>query len=119
MRSGENTAGDGNIHLCAGTDGGWGRWAASRTRRRLRLSEIPLPTVIAAVLYSFPVVFAMERGNCDLLTVPLILCALVLLRRKSSLAQIAAGGSWPSHRGLKCTLVCWAWGWPACAVGRP
>ena len=60
-------------------------------RRRLALSEIPLSTVLVAVLYSFPVVFAMERGNCDLLTVLLILCALVLLQRKSPFAQVAAG----------------------------
>jgi hypothetical protein len=80
------------IFVCAlGLIAAAGAWAAWRTRRRLALSEIPLPTVVVAVLYSFPVVFAMERGNCDLLTVLLILCALVLLRRKSPFCQVAAG----------------------------
>ncbi len=83
VRLGDLASGRGDFCVCAGADRGLrclGRLAHATPPR---LSEIPLATVLVAVLYSFPVVFAMERGNCDLLTVLLILCALVLLRRKS------------------------------------
>jgi hypothetical protein len=43
------------------------------------------------VLFSFPVVFALERANFDLITLAAILLALELDRRGGALAEIAAG----------------------------
>jgi hypothetical protein len=63
-----------------------GAFCAWRVRRRLELSELPLVFVVAAVLCSAPVLFALERGNWDLLVlVPLIGMAWAL--RERSLAR--------------------------------
>jgi hypothetical protein len=52
---------------------------AWRTRRALALGAMPLPLVLAATLCSTPVLFAMERGNWDLLVLaPLALTAFAL-----------------------------------------
>lgn len=67
-------------------------WVAWRCRQRLKLSSIPLPAIIAAVLFSTPMVFAMERGQYDLVTVPIVIGALAIMCRKSRMAQIVAGG---------------------------
>ena len=46
---------------------------------RIALSALPLPWVLAATLCSTPVLFAMERGNWDLLVLaPLALAAFAL-----------------------------------------
>jgi hypothetical protein len=68
-----------------------GAWAAWRARAELRLPRIPLVWVLAAVLFSTPVVFAMERANYDLISVPLVIAAVMLFRRKSTLAEVLAG----------------------------
>jgi hypothetical protein len=65
--------------------------AAWKCRRRLQLDSIPLSFVLVAVLYSTPLVFAMERGQYDPLVVPMIMLALPLLGRESRWSQIAAG----------------------------
>src|SRR5207302_3021493 len=53
-----------------------------RARRKLGLWDVPLPFAVAVVLVSTPVIYAMERGNYDLvLLVPLVLAAWALQRR--------------------------------------
>lgn len=67
-------------------------WAAWRARRRLGLVEIPGTVAIAAVLFSSPVVLAMERGQCDALVLPLIGLGAWLLGRGRHGSDWAAGG---------------------------
>ena len=64
---------------------------AGRWRHHLDLTEIPLPTTIAFTLFSTPVLFAMDRGQCDALSLLFILVALPLLKHSSKGAQYAAG----------------------------
>lgn len=66
-------------------------WATSRSRRRLSLSKIPPIAAIVLILFSTPVLFAMERGQYDPLILLFILAALPLLRHPSKWAQFAAG----------------------------
>jgi hypothetical protein len=66
-------------------------WACCRTRRVLRLWDMPLSLAVAAVLWSSPVIYAMERGNYDLLVLPLILAAVAALRDRSVVRDLAAG----------------------------
>lgn len=67
---------------------GVGCWA---TRRRLGLEDIPAGWCVALVLFSTPVLCAVERCNCDLLIVPLVLAAAHLLRQPTRRAQVLAG----------------------------
>lgn len=67
--------------LSLGCLAGLGAVAAWQTRRRLGLAPVPLLVTVAAVVTSAPVAFAMERGNYDLLVVPLILLMAWGLRR--------------------------------------
>lgn len=60
-------------------------------RKRLGLEEWPFSTVLAAMLFSTPVVFAMERGQFDLVTAPLVLAGLALIRHESRIGQWMAG----------------------------
>jgi hypothetical protein len=62
---------------------GLGAWACWRTRAKLGLWAVPLPFVLAAVLYSTPVLFALERANIDLLVLPFLLLACWALQGKS------------------------------------
>ncbi len=64
---------------------------AWKTRTALAVNSIPLPCVLAAVLFSFPVVFAIERGNYDLLSVPIVIAALWFLDKASLPSQVVAG----------------------------
>ncbi len=66
-------------------------WYANRTRADLRLRLLPLPFLIAAVLLSTPVVFAMERGNCDALIVLLIIFAASALKGRGKTPDLCAG----------------------------
>lgn len=66
-------------------------YTASRWRRRLALAEIPPAAAIALILYSFPVLFAMERGQSDPLSLLFILAALPLLHHPSRWSQFLAG----------------------------
>ncbi len=70
---------------------GAGAWAAWRTRARLGLPKIPPLVALVAVLLSSPVMFAMERGNYDLLAVPLVIGGVALMKRRTGLADVAAG----------------------------
>jgi hypothetical protein len=64
---------------------------AWKTRRELGVEQIPLPVALACVLFSGPVVFALERANFDLITLAAILLALQLDRRGGKFAEVAAG----------------------------
>jgi len=64
---------------------------ACETRKELRLEVPPLAVALACVLVTFPVVFALERANFDLITLAAILLALRLERRGGAFAEIAAG----------------------------
>jgi hypothetical protein len=70
---------------------GLGAVACCRTRRALGLGQLPVPAALALVLASTPVLFAMERGNCDLLVLGLLLPAAWLLQAKSPARDVAAG----------------------------
>jgi hypothetical protein len=66
-------------------------YTASRWRQRLTLDEIPPAAAIALTMYSFPVLFAMERGQSDPLSLLFILAALPLLHHPSRWSQFLAG----------------------------
>jgi hypothetical protein len=85
--------------------GGFAAWA---TRRRLGIADLPPSFVIALVLFSSPVLFAAERGQCDLLVVPPLLACASLLRRPSGRAQGIAGGA--------LALAAWVKFYPGAAV---
>jgi len=70
----------------------WGAVLAWRTRRRLGLCKLPLPFVVAALLCSTPVIFALERGNFDLLVLPPLAGAAWALQRRSAARDLLAGG---------------------------
>lgn len=69
-----------------------GAAGAYRARKALRLSEAPFPVILAAVLYATPVLFAMERGQVDPIAIPAYLTAAWLLRRRTNVAELTAGG---------------------------
>jgi hypothetical protein len=64
---------------------------ARAARRSLGLTDLAAPLIVGAVLMSTPVVFAMERGNCDALVLILIVAAAELIRRRSKGADVLAG----------------------------
>jgi hypothetical protein len=68
-----------------------GALAAIHTRRQLGLATISASLAISAVLFSFPVLFALDRANYDLLIVPLVVCAVGLMRRNTATADVIAG----------------------------
>lgn len=55
---------------------GFAAWQSWRARERLGLPALPLPFILGAALLSYPVMFELERGNCDVL--PLLAVALLL-----------------------------------------
>lgn len=67
-----------------------GALASVRTRRELGLAQIPASLGVAVILYSTPVLFALERANYDLLIIPLVVGAVVLMRRKTETADVIA-----------------------------
>ena len=52
-------------------------WQSWRVRGRLHLPPLPLVFVLGATLISYPVMFELERGNCDVL--PLLALALLVV----------------------------------------
>ncbi len=68
-----------------------GTVVAHRTRERLGAEPIPLAAALALVLFSFPVVFEMERGNCNVIVLGAILAALPLLASRSVRGDVATG----------------------------
>ena len=71
---------------------GVGALVASATRRALGLTPLPIVFVLACVLLSTPVMFAMERGNCDMLIFLLVLVTAACLRKSSLPRDMVAGG---------------------------
>jgi hypothetical protein len=68
-----------------------GAWAAWRTRRELGLWDVSLPFALAAILWCTPVVFALERGNYDLVVLLLLVPAAWALRERSWVRDGVAG----------------------------
>jgi hypothetical protein len=68
-----------------------GAYLAWKTRTQLGLCEMTLPTAMALILFSTPVIFALERGNCDSLSVLFVIVGLSLWRLNSPVAQFLAG----------------------------
>lgn len=56
-------------------------------RKRLPIAPVPLVLMWAAVLASTPVILEMERGNCNVLALILLVVSIVLIDRKPSLAM--------------------------------
>ena len=73
------------VLVIAGTIFAW------QTRREVKVEPVPLVSALACLLFSFPVVFALERANFDLITLAAILLALRVARRGGTLAELAAG----------------------------
>jgi hypothetical protein len=70
-----------------------GAWASWTSRRRLGLLDIPLPMVIAAALFSAPVLFAVERCQCDLIALPWLIAGSWLLRSGTRRSEVLAGAA--------------------------
>jgi len=68
-----------------------GGLAAWRTRRALDLAKVPLLLVFAAVLLSYPILFEMERGNCNLLVLLFVVAGAWALRREGLAADVVTG----------------------------
>jgi Glycosyltransferase family 87 len=62
-----------------------------RHRQKLDLWSLPLPFLLATVLCSTPVLFEMERGNCDLVVLMLLACAAWALAKEGLVGDILAG----------------------------
>jgi hypothetical protein len=60
---------------------GFAAWQSWRVRQRLQLPALPLPFMLAAALISYPVMFELERGNCDVL--PLLAIAVLVFALES------------------------------------
>ncbi len=68
-------------------------WMSHRVRKNLQLWDLPFVAVLTATLCSSSIVFAMERGNCDILVLSMILIATWQLRREGLLVDVIAGGA--------------------------
>ncbi|CAN5400395.1 hypothetical protein BH10PLA2_BH10PLA2_38760 [soil metagenome] len=76
-------------------------WCAARTRRELGSQAVPFTVLLAAVLFSTPILYAFERGNFDLLVVPPVLLAAWALRGRGWLRDGLAGLCLAFAAGLK------------------
>ncbi len=68
-----------------------GTWGAWRSRRLLELRPLPWTIVLAGVLFSTPMLLTMERGQIDVLILPLLLAGAWLLNSNARGAAWAAG----------------------------
>ena len=79
------------IWIClAGIFAAVGAIAAARWRARLGLERVPASLAVALILFSTPVLFGLERANYDLLIVPCIVAAAILMQRKTETADVVA-----------------------------
>jgi hypothetical protein len=62
-----------------------------RSRRELDLYDFPLPLLLAAVLFSYPVLFEMERGNWNMLVLLFLLLTVWSLHGRSLWCDSLAG----------------------------
>lgn len=68
-----------------------GTLAALRVREALGLPRVPRALAVALVLWSFPVVFELERANFDLISLAVVLAAAPLIRRGGRSRDLCAG----------------------------
>lgn len=68
-------------------------FTAYRSRRALELTPVPFVFLLAAFLWTFPVLFALERGNYDLVVLALIVLAVGGLRQESLIGDLLAGSA--------------------------
>jgi hypothetical protein len=80
---------------------GLGAWCACRARRELGVQELPFAFVLAAVLFSTPVLYGLERGNFDLLALPPLLLAAWALRERGWIRDGVAGLCLAYAAGIK------------------
>ncbi|HUJ45277.1 MAG TPA: glycosyltransferase family 87 protein [Opitutaceae bacterium] len=81
---------------------GFAAWHSWRVRQRLGLPPLPLPFLWAAALISYPVMFELERGNCNVL--PLLGIAVLVLAlgsRQRLAGDVVAGLSAAAATGIK------------------
>ena len=78
---------------------GLAAWAVGDVRRELRLEAIPLSLRVAGLVCSMPVMFALERGNWDLMLAPPLLGLAWGLSGRSPRRDAVAG--------LCLTLMAW------------
>jgi len=52
---------------------------------------MPLAFVSVAILFSFPVIFGLERGNYDLLILPFLILSIWLMKKENQSSEIIAG----------------------------
>ncbi|HEY6556785.1 MAG TPA: glycosyltransferase family 87 protein [Polyangiaceae bacterium] len=69
----------------------FGTLVALRVRRKLPIGQVPAVFAVAAVLFSSPVIFELERANFDLITLAAMLAALPLLYRGTPKLEFLAG----------------------------
>ncbi|HTU20453.1 MAG TPA: glycosyltransferase 87 family protein [Gemmataceae bacterium] len=62
-----------------------------RSRNNLDLFRVPLPLLLAAFLFSFPVLFELERGNWNMLVLLFLLLTVMALRGRSRWCDFLAG----------------------------
>jgi hypothetical protein len=68
-----------------------GVWGSYRTRQGLCLERIPFVFILGITLFSFPVIFSIERGNYDLMVVAIIVVALRIIRSRRRFSDFWAG----------------------------
>lgn len=61
-------------------------WLSWRVRQRLDLPALPLPFMLSATLISYPVMFELERGNCNVLPLLAIVVLVLALESRHRLA---------------------------------
>ena len=66
-------------------------WYAAKLRPQFGPKLLPLPFALAAMLLCTPVVFSMERGNCDALALLALVGAVIALKKNSRTGDGIAG----------------------------
>ena len=74
---------------------------AWRCRRALPVVQLPMPVVLAAALWSYPVLFEMERGQTHLLGVLAVVVMVVAMRRRTLAADSLAAVGLAAVSALK------------------
>ena len=67
-----------------------GAVAAVKARRELGLNEGSIPLAVAAILFSTPVLFSLQRANYDLLILPAVIATVILMKRRTTGADALA-----------------------------
>ena len=81
---------------------GFAAWRSWRVRQRLELPALPLPFLLAAALISYPVMFELERGNCDVVPLLAIVALCIALESRRRLAgDVVAGLCVAAAAGVK------------------